>query len=59
MTATQFDALSRTFPHGVCDYRRHSVGFIARTHTWRSFGDATAYRHPVSVPYPLVRSRVP
>ncbi|HVS67578.1 MAG TPA: DUF6351 family protein, partial [Mycobacteriales bacterium] len=59
MTSAQFRALKHIFPTGVCAYHRHSVGWVAHSHTWVSFGDQTLYRDPVVVPYPLVRSEVP
>ncbi|HVV76251.1 MAG TPA: DUF6351 family protein [Mycobacteriales bacterium] len=59
LTASQFKALKRIFPTGVCAYHKHSVGWVRHSRTWVSFGDTTLYRTPVVVPYPLVRSEVP
>jgi hypothetical protein len=59
MTAAQFRSLNRVFPTGVCNYQKHSVGWVRHSRTWVSYGDQTLYREPVVVPYPLVRSAVP
>ncbi|HWB65273.1 MAG TPA: DUF6351 family protein [Mycobacteriales bacterium] len=59
LTAAQLHALRRIFPTGVCDYAKHSVGYRSHSRTWLSFGGKRLYRHPVTVPYVLVRSRVP
>jgi hypothetical protein len=55
----QFRQLRRIFPNGVCDYRRHSVGWRHHARTWWSFGAQRLSRGGFVVPYPIVRSRVP
>jgi hypothetical protein len=59
VTAAEFSALKKVFRSGVCNYAKRSVGYTKRSRTWLSYGDSTLYRHPVVVPYPLARSRVP
>jgi hypothetical protein len=59
LTAAQFRTLRHVFGHGVCNYRRPSVGYVAHSRSWVSFGDGRGPSRPVKVPYPLVRSRVP
>jgi hypothetical protein len=59
MSAALYSRLRHVFHAGVCNYRKHPVGWVHRSRTWLSYGDTTLLRQPVSVPYPLVRSRVP
>lgn len=59
MSQALYAKLKNVFRTGVCNYRKHPVGWVHRSRTWLSYGDTTLLRRPVSVSYPLVRSRVP
>lgn len=57
ITPGQFQVLQSTFPRGVCDYTKPSVGMTARSQTWLSYGgDGSLHGEPLPVPYQLVRS---
>jgi hypothetical protein len=59
LSASDLDALRRTFPTGVCDWARPGVGETARSTPWVSFGDGSRPPVPRPLTNQVARSAVP
>lgn len=56
LTDEQFVQILQTFPGGVCDYSKPSVGAVSRSQTWLSWGSGPPGTTPVQIPWTIARS---